>query len=264
MKNIKILEVKINNVTMTESIDIIDSFIKSKKPHQIVTANPEIIMSAQNNVGIKDIINDANLVIPDGAGLLFTAKILRQKLVERVTGVDLINNIANLANEKKYSIYLLGALPGIAKKCANILAQKYPNLKIAGHSSDTPDNISCESLGYNNPKHTSNYKKVDANVIIDNIKLTKPDILLVAYGHPKQEFFISKYKDILNIPVMIGVGGSFDFIAGIAKRAPKIMQILWLEWLWRLMSEPKRIKRIFTAAIIFPLKVIYNMIFKIK
>lgn len=257
MKSIKILDVKVNNVTMNETVRLIESFIVSRKPHQIVTVNPEMIMNSQLNTEVKNIINNADLVIPDGAGLLFASKLIGQKLSQRVTGTDLVDNLAKLASQKKYSIFFLGAEPGVAKLTSQILIKKYPNLVVAGYSDASP-NFSVDhqpkyKFPYNNRITDLKSGLTDHNSkIAHEIRLAKPDILLVAYGHPKQELFISRYKNVLNTPVMMGVGGAFDFISGRTKRAPKILQILWLEWLWRLLTEPKRFKRIFTAVIVFP------------
>lgn len=271
MKEIKILDVKVNNTTMPETIRILENFISLRKSHQIVTLNPEIIISAQKNQEIKNIINSADLVIPDGTGLLWAAKFTKQKLTERITGIDLLENLAELSCKKKYSFYLLTTNFGLtsAKNAAEILQKKYPNLKIAGYTSANPS-LKNEKIEY---KFPYNIRQTDIKVsktnidlkIVENVRKTKPDILFVAYGHPNQELFISRYKKLLNVPVMVGVGGSFDFISGKAKRAPKIFQkfglnLLGFEWLWRLFNQPWRIKRIFTAVIVFPWKVFIDKI----
>lgn len=267
---IKILGVKVNNISMPETLRMLESFIISRNPHQIVTTNPEIIMNAQKDVKAKQIINDSDLSLPDGAGLLWAAKFTGQKLSNRVAGVDLIYKLCQLCQNKRYSIYLLGGIPGIAKKTAEKLNQLYPQLKIVGYSCADPALNNNQSSKFKFPYNlrTTDIKmtKIDQNLkIVKEIRHAKPDVLLVAYGHPKQELFISRYKNVLNVPVMIGVGGSFDFIAGLTKRAPKIFQklgfdLLGFEWLWRFFTQPWRIKRIFTAVIIFPWKVFIDKI----
>lgn len=263
MKEIKILGIKVCDTNMPETIKILEGFISSRKSHQIVTLNPEIVMSAQKNQEAKEIINNADLVIPDGTGLLWAAKFTGQRLSERVAGIDLLENLAELSCKKRHSFYLLTTNFGLtsAKNAAEILQKKYPNLKIAGYTSANPS-LKNEKIEY---KFPYNIRQTDIKVsktnidlkIVENIRKARPDILLVAYGHPNQELFISRYKKLLNVPVMIGVGGSFDFISGKRKRAPKIFQklgfnYLGFEWLWRLINQPWRIKRIFTAVIVFP------------
>lgn len=269
MKPIKILGVKVNNLTMSETIKMLDNFIITRKHHQIITLNPEIVISAQKNQEVREIINNANLVIPDGTGLLWAAKFTGQKLSERVAGIDLIWQLARLANQKSYSIYLLGADPGVAKQTAEILCKEFPRLRIAGYSQASPS-LKNEKIEYKFPYNIrqTDIKASKINIdlrIVENIRQTRPDILLVAYGHPKQELFISRYQKLLNVPVMMGVGGSFDFISGGARRAPRIFQKLgfdlWgFEWLWRFFTQPWRIKRIFTAIVIFPWKVFVDKI----
>lgn len=273
MKSIKILGVKVNNITMEETMRMLDNFIVSRKPHQIVTLNPEIVMSAQSDNVTKNIINSADLVIPDGVGLLWAASFKGQKISERVAGIDLVYNIAQLAAQKKYSIYFLGATRGVAKKTSEILLNKFPCFKIAGVSDDSPnfDQVTLPKykFPYNNRITDIKSGLSDHNSkIAQQIRHSKPDILLVAYGHPKQELFINRYKNILNVPIMIGVGGSFDFISGKAMRAPKIFQklgfnYLGFEWLWRLIVEPWRWRRIYTAVVVFPIFVIIDKLINI-
>lgn len=272
MNEIKILGVKVNNTTIPETIKILENFILSGKSHQIVTLNPEIVISAQKNPEIKEIINNAELVIPDGIGLLWATKITGQKLNERIAGIDLVYKLTDLATKKNHSIYFLGSTSGVLSRCIENIYQKYPRLKIAGYSSANPS-LKNERIEY---KFPYNVRQTDIKVsrtnidlkIVENIRKARPDILLVAYGHPNQELFISRYKKLLNVSVMIGVGGSFDFIAGNVKRAPKIFQKLGLEmlgfeWFWRFINQPWRWKRILTAVIIFPWTVFIHHIFNL-
>lgn len=265
----KILNIKVDNITYKETISKIEDFIKSKKPHQICTVNPEFIMAAQKNKAFMSILNNADLCVPDGAGLLWASRYLSKKLKsyppatpersdggrgnlkpieERVTGVDLILKIAELAEKNGYTIYLLGALPGVAEQTAITLRTKYPELKIVGVSEGIPQFTSGRTPIIDVRKYENN--------LVTQISNLKPDILLVAYGAPKQDQFIAKYKKTLGIPVMIGVGGSFDYISGRTPRAPIWIQKIWLEWLYRLITMPRRLNRIITATIRFPWKVI--------
>lgn len=218
------LGVRVDDVTMDQVIKQVSTAISTKKPYNIITVNPELVMAATKNSEFKDVIASADIVTPDGIGLVIMGRLTGRRLHERVTGVDLCDRLADEANIKGWSIYLLGAAPGVAQQAAVNLQKKYPNLKIAGTSSADPDDASV-------------------NDIKNNIISSKPDILLVAYGSPTQELWIQKYREQFDPMVTIGVGGSFDFIAGSAKRAPKLVQKIGLEWLWRLILQPKRFKR---------------------
>ncbi len=251
MNKIKILGIEIDVVDLKNAIEIIDGFVKTKKPHQICTVNPEYIMAAQNDTTFKAIINSADLRVPDGAGLLWATRYARKShiLTQRVTGVDLIWQLAKTGEKNGYKFYLLGGKPGVAEQAALVLKTQYPNLKIVGISQGKPESPQS------NIKFNS---QVFETKLVTSISKLKPDILLVAYGAPRQDKFIYKHKKELNVPVMMGVGGSFDFISGRIKRAPKWMQQIGLEWLFRLILEPKRINRIITATIRFPLKVMFS------
>ena len=241
MKKIKILNVKIDNVSFQESLKRIEGFLKSDSPNQIVTVNPEFIMAAQRDRDFLKILNSASLAVPDGIGLIWASKFLygnKNKLTERVTGVDLVWAIAKMASEKGWSIYFLGAGPGVARIAANRLKLLHKNLKIAGVSVGEP--------------------KYFEKSVVEGIRKSGADILFVAYGAPKQEKFIYKNLKDLKVKVAMGVGGSFDFIAGKQVRAPRWLQKIGFEWLWRLFFEPRRINRILTAVVRFPLKVIFS------
>ncbi len=232
----KILNVKIDELTFSEVMREITLFLKTKKLNQITTVNPEFILDAQKDRVFKKIINQSDLSVPDGIGLKFASFILGQKIGERITGVDLTWELAKLASEKGNSIYLLGAGPDIAFKTSRKLKFIYPRLKIAGFYSGSP---------------------IEKG-IIERINKTRPDILLVAFGAPKQDKFIYNNKNKLKCKLAMGVGGTFDYISGEVKRAPLWMRDMGLEWLYRLFHQPSRFIRIFKAIIIFPLTVLIN------
>ena len=245
MKTITILDIPIHSITQAEALQQIELFIQSNKPHQIVTVNPEFIIEAQQNHAFKNILLQADLAVADGSGLIWAARYTKQSLSNRITGVDLTSAVASLAAEKQYKLYLLGGVDPVAREAARALKSQYPHLSIVGAEAGLayqPDNEDTEQI----------------QSLIDHIRKVKPDILLVAFGAPKQDIFIAKHKEELQVSVMMGVGGTFDFLAGRVKRAPQLFQALWLEWLWRLGQEPKRFKRIWRAVIIFPLQVIFS------
>lgn len=232
----KILGVRVDDLNFNEVMAKIASFLKQKKLAQIVTVNPEFILTAQKDRQFRLILNKAALSIPDGAGLQLAAKILGQKIGPRITGVDLTWEIAKFAVEKEYRLFLLGAKEGIAKKAAQRLKLIYPHLQIVG-----------TYAGYPHEKG-----------LTEKINQSKADILLVAFGAPKQDKFIYENRSRLKVKVAMGVGGTFDYIAGVLPRAPKFLRKLGLEWLFRLVIEPKRIGRIFRAVVIFPLAVLIS------
>lgn len=265
MQQIEILGIKINNLSFNQAVRMINNFVLLRKPHQICTINPEFIMVAQEDEEFKKILNEADLNVPDGAGLLFVSKyFLQQPLKERVTGTDLVWALAKLAAKRKYPIFLLGAEPGVAEKTAAVLKKEYPDLIIAGTYAGKPRLSRPKVRDFRELRITDIKPGIkDPNFeIIRKVRQAKAKILFVAYGAPKQDKFIARYKKLLNIPVMIGVGGAFDFISGGVSRAPKWMQKLWLEWLWRLFTQPWRLNRIFTATIRFPLAVLKSKFFK--
>jgi len=224
-----ILNVKIHAVTNEQVLMLIESFIAHRRPHQITTVNPEFVVAAQRDAEFRNIINQADLALPDGIGLLKAARFLQTKsLPERVPGSDLVIKLAELSHVKGYRLYFLGAAEGVAELAARKLRQRYPQVQIVGCYAGSP------ALAEN-------------EAILQRILPTQPDILLVAYGAPQQDKWIARNKEQLQIPVCMGVGGSFDFIAGSAQRAPRWLQQLHLEWLHRLIRQPWRWRRIWNA-----------------
>ncbi|MBN1219944.1 MAG: WecB/TagA/CpsF family glycosyltransferase [Anaerolineae bacterium] len=224
-----ILGVKVHALTQAHTLALIEDFITNGQPHQLATVNPEFVVEAQHDAEFRRIINQAALALPDGIGLLMAARFLSTTpLPERVPGSDLVEQLAGLSHQKGYRIYFLGAREGVAEKAITNLKIRYPRLQVAGHYAGSP------ALEEN-------------EAIIRRILPTRPDILLVAYGAPKQDKWIARNLDQLQIPVCLGVGGSFDFIAGITKRAPQWVQHMHLEWLHRLIMQPWRWRRIWNA-----------------
>lgn len=222
MRNrIAILNVMIDVVTMKEAVTVVKQFILQKKPHLVVTPNAEIVMMANKDKQLAHIINHADLVVPDGAGVVWAARYQGDNMPERVAGYDLVQNLLIEAAREKYRIYMFGGAPGIAEKAKKIAEERYPGVQIIGTRN-----------GF--------FTKQDEPEIVNTIKGCQPDILLVALGVPRQEKWLYEYKEELEVPVAIGVGGTFDVMAGVVQRAPLWMQRASLEWLFRLLSEPKR------------------------
>jgi len=235
---IKLFQVGIDQVDNQETIQKIEEFIFSKKPHQIVTPDTLALLRASKDPEYHDILKSADLVTPDGAGILWAATTLNYPLPERVTGIDIIHNICQLAARKGYSLYLLGSYPGVASEAALNLTKKYPGIKIAGTHHGyfrCEDSQNCEDV-----KNGNNDKNKEEEEIITEIKENRPDILLVGMGVPKQEKWINKNLNRLNIPVCMGVGGSFDVLSGRIPRAPLWMQRHGMEWVYRSIKQPNR------------------------
>ena len=226
----EIAGIRIDNLDMEETIQRIEEFIKSKKPHIICTANIDHIVLTQNDKEFKEIYQKADLVTADGMPLIFLSRLLGEPIKERVTGADLLPSFCEKAREGRYKIFLLGAEEQASKKAVQNLREKYLGINIVGRYS--PPFGSLESKGENEK-------------IIDIIKSKKPDILFVAFGAPTQEKWIYRNMNKINVPVSIGCGATIDFISGNVKRAPRWMQKIGLEWFHRFLLNPKKMyKRI--------------------
>lgn len=221
---VTILGIRVDALTYDDLRQRIAGFIAAGGPHQICTANPEFVMEARRNPAFRQVLADADLVLADGVGLLWAARRTGQHLLQRVTGSDGVPLIAAWAAEGGWRLYLLGAAPGVAERAAEILCARHPGLQIVGTFAGSPADR-------------------DAAEIIARIQEARPDVLLVAYGAPKQDLWIARYRDALGVPVMMGIGGTLDFIAGVQKRAPRWVQRLNLEWLFRLITQPWRWRR---------------------
>lgn len=232
MENIKILGLRVDKVTMESALSEIETFLNSDGAKVIYTPNTEIVMAAKEDGELMRILNDGDLIIPDGIGLIYASKIKKNPLPQRVTGFDVSMKMLELANEKGYSLFLLGGKEGVAKEAGENIVKKYHNIRIAGYNN-----------GYFKGSHTGFLGHEEEMQVVEKINRAKPDILFVGFGAPKQEMWINEYKERLNCKVIIGNGGTMDIIAGKAKRAPAIWQKLGLEWFYRLVKEPSRIKR---------------------
>ncbi|MCR5177027.1 MAG: WecB/TagA/CpsF family glycosyltransferase [Anaerovibrio sp.] len=225
LEKVDIIGVKVNSLTMGEAVDRIGEFIKNGKSSLVATANAEMIMRATYDQELQDILNAADLVVPDGAGTVWAANYLGHPMPERVAGYDLAQELMKEAPAKGYRIYFFGSAPQVADMAKKKAEEWYPGIKIVGTRN-----------GF--------FTAEDEPGIIADIKAAKPDILLVALGVPKQEKWLYAHLKDLAVPVSIGVGGSFDVMAGIVQRAPKWMQKAKLEWLFRGLKQPSRIGRL--------------------
>ncbi len=219
---IEVMDIPFDNVTMAEALEAADRLLARKGAAYGVTPNAEIVYETLSDETLRQIVCQADLVLPDGAGVILGAKILGTPLKEKVAGIDFAHGLMNRYKDTEKTFYFLGSKPGVAENAAKKMQEKYPGLKICG----TAD-------GYFR----------DEGPVIQAINEKKPDVLFVCLGFPKQEIFMAKHKDELQVGLMMGLGGSLDGFAGNTKRAPKWMIRLNLEWLYRLIKEPRRLGR---------------------
>jgi N-acetylglucosaminyldiphosphoundecaprenol N-acetyl-beta-D-mannosaminyltransferase len=222
-KKVKILNVNFDFLKKESLVEILTSRIDNNKKTFLVTANPEIVMYANKDFTYSSIVNKADYVIPDGIGVIIASNILGKPLPERIAGYDLLLELLKLGNQKKWSAYFLGAKREVIDQAVTNIKKDYPNLKVAGWN--------------------DGYFNWETSEIPDEINEKKPDLIFVALGFPRQELWISENCEALEKGLFMGVGGSFDVIAGNVKRAPIIWQRMNLEWLYRLIKQPSRWKR---------------------
>ena len=215
--------------------EILSDNLKNNKKTFVVTANPETFMISEKNEDVRKMLLDKETVmVPDGIGVLKAGKKIGYNIEERITGIDIANELLKFGNEQKKSIYLFGSKQEVIDSMKIVIKEQYPNLKLVG---------------------TSNGYFTDKDKVFDEIVKLEPDIVLVALGIPLQEMLIYKHLNRFKKGIFVGVGGSFDVMSGMKKRAPKIFIKLNLEWLYRIMKEPKRFKRFYNSNVKFILEI---------
>lgn len=223
-KTVNIAGIAIDDITMDQAVQTIYEFIDSGKNHAIYTPNAEIMMEGITNKEIRHVLNTADMLVADGAGVVLASKILGKEVKQKVSGVDLVKNLLISSEKRPIRFFLFGGKPGIAEKAhANIICD-YPCAQIVGTRN-----------GY--------FTETDEEDIVNEINKSDADILLVCLGAPKQELWIHKNKDKLQVKACLGVGGTLDILAGNVKLAPDFFRNNGLEWLYRLYKEPYRFKR---------------------
>ena len=237
-KRIKILGVPVDMVDKDQAMAMFEEDFVKDGVTMVVTPNSEIVQNASKDESLKALIGSADLIIPDGIGLVYASKILGCPLKERVTGIDFLESIVAYLEKTGKSIYFFGSKPGVADAAAEKIKEKYPELKVAG-------------------THHGYFKPEEEPQIVQEINDSGADFLCVALGAPKQEKFISDHRDQLKVKGAIGVGGSLDVWAGTLKRAPEFYQKHGLEWLYRFIQQPSRYKRML-ALPVFMLRVIFT------
>lgn len=221
MPRIQLLNSYVDNLTMHESLNKIEKIIQKKIPTQHVVINANKINLMEKDEVLKKIVNKAPLINADGSSILLAGKLLGKPIIERVTGIDLFMNLLVISEEKGFRPYFFGATQEVLEEMLEIIKINYPQLEIAGYKN-----------GY--------FKEDESLAIANEIRETKADILFVAFSSPKKEYWVNKYLTQMNVPFVMGVGGSFDVLAGKTKRAPIGWQKVGMEWAYRFFQEPKR------------------------
>ncbi|MFC5861887.1 WecB/TagA/CpsF family glycosyltransferase [Acidicapsa dinghuensis] len=223
--SVAVLGLPLANVTADEAVERIEQLILSGGSHQVATANLDFWGNSLGDVDLHRILAGCSLVVADGMPLVWISRLLGKPLKERVSGVDLVPMLAELSARKGYGIYLLGGRPDVAARASETLKQMYPGVNIVGHHAPP----------------VADLERMDHGDTLERIRAAKPDILLVAFGNPKQEKWIRMHSRRLGVPVSIGIGGSMDILIGAVKRAPSWMRRSGLEWLGRTIQEPGRL-----------------------
>ncbi len=222
---INFIDIPLDNLSMSETIDKINyAIINNNQIHHCVI-NAGKVVNMQDDKILKESVINSDIINADGMGVVWAARFLGYKIKERVAGIDLMENLVELSHRENYKCFFLGAKQEVVEKVVNYYTKKYSDKIIAGYRN-----------GY--------FNEIDEEDVIKQIKKTKANLLFVAITSPKKEIFLNKYKNELNeVSLIMGVGGSFDVISGISKRAPKFMQKIGLEWFFRFIQEPSRMWR---------------------
>ena len=244
--------VPVDPLRLEQAAERAAGFLSDGRQHLIVTPNPEMAVLADRDPSFKRILESSDLALADGYGLRLAAFIEGQRIPETITGVVFTLALATLAEQKGCSVYLLGGGKGIAERAAKGLERNFPDIRIAG----------AESGG--RIRWIAGAWQQEAD-LLERIKTAKPDILLVALGHGKQERWIRHHLERLpSVRIAMGVGGTFDFLAGEVWRAPQMVRVLHLEWLWRLLIQPWRAPRIFEATFVFAWMVLKKRLRRVR
>lgn len=245
MGRIQLLNTEIDNISMEEALDRIDAMVQGRKPAYVVTPNLDHIVTIERDAYFREAYAQADLILADGKPLLWIAKARKTPIREKISGSDLFPRLAELAANNGYTMFFLGAGEGIAAQAAEKLKKQYPGLRIAG--------CYAPPIGFEQDRSA-------VHEIIRRVQTASPDILVVGLGTPKQEKFLYRYYKQMEVPVSLGLGASFDFIAGNRKRAPRWMSEHGLEWLYRTLQEPKRLagRYIKDAVCILPILIKYR------
>ncbi|WP_098749215.1 WecB/TagA/CpsF family glycosyltransferase [Paenibacillus sp. EZ-K15] len=221
---VSVFEIPFSKLSMKDTVKFLTEAVQSRQPHHVITANPIMVMTAVNHPEYKQMMQNAEIIVPDGTGIVWAASVGGEPLEGRVTGFELLHELLKVGETYRWKFFLLGTTSEVIQEAAERLQMQYPAAIICGYRD-----------GFFGPDEDA--------AVIEQIRAASPDILFVARGADTQEPWIAQHKQSLQVPVVMGVGGSFDIISGKLKRAPKVFQKLRLEWFYRLLKEPTRYKR---------------------
>lgn len=224
MNRIDVLGIEFDNTDILEAVERAIRLMEERRHAYVVTPNPEIILESQKNEKLASAVKSADMVLPDGVGVIYASHILGTPIKNRIPGIDFASALMARISENGRKVFLLGAKPGVAELAGERLAERYPGLVICGVND-----------GY--------FEEEDTEFIIEKINSASPDLVLVCLGSPKQEIWMKNNAELLDAGLLIGLGGALDVYAGVVERAPRKWRSMGLEWLYRLIREPKRIKR---------------------
>lgn len=224
MNRIDVLGIEFDNTDILEAVERAIRLMEERRHAYVVTPNPEIILESQKNEKLASAVKSADMVLPDGVGVIYASHILGTPIKNRIPGIDFASALMARISENGRKVFLLGAKPGVAELAGERLAERYPGLVICGVND-----------GY--------FEEEDTEFIIEKINSASPDLVLVCLGSPKQEIWMKNNAELLDVGLLIGLGGALDVYAGVVERAPRKWRSMGLEWLYRLIREPKRIKR---------------------
>jgi len=222
---VDVLGLRLHALSSVGAMTRLMGFIHSGEPHQVITADATSMVIAVGDAAYRRLLRDADLVTADGAGLLWAARRCQIRLPARVSGVDLAAGLCSRSGHERYDVYLFGGAPGVAERAANHLCDQFPGCRIVGVAHGFQD-------------------AAGERAVLDDIAAKRPDVLLVGMGIPRQEKWIALHQERLRVPVAMGVGGSLDVFAGVVRRAPIWMQAHGLEWLFRLLQDPRKLKKV--------------------
>lgn len=228
MPRIKFMNTEIDNLTMEEALHEIDVLIQQSSNAYVVTPNVDHIVQLERGGELCEVYKHADLILADGKPLVWLSKWYKTPLKEKISGSDLLPILCDMAMKKKYTMFLLGAAEGVADKAAKNLCERFSGLKIVGTYS---------------PPYGFEKDAEEIDKIVNLVRSAKPHILIVGLGCPKQELFIYRHREKLQVPISLGLGASIDFEAGTVKRAPKWMSACGLEWFYRVLQDPKRLAK---------------------
>jgi len=240
---VEVLGVNFDNLDYEGLCERVERRIADRQPGYIITPNTDHVCQYHRNPEFQQSYTDAFLILPDGVPILWASRFFGTPLRQKLSGSDLVPQLADFAAQRGYSVYFLGGHPGTAEKTARILQSRHPGLRVAG--------VDCPEYGFHlNPERNTE--------VVRQLKEARTDFCFIALGSPKQEIWMRRHFTEAGVPVMIGVGAAFDFVSGRIRRAPRWIQAAGLEWLWRLCQEPRRLWRRYLVEDLYVFKLFWR------